>query len=201
LFAFSHYQSKIFGLLFGLRAWNEIWCTARMHLLNHLEWVMNKIVVAGLLSFFVATPSIAAQTKGNFGVNISSAGAYGIQAEFDISARANGAPVSAQLFWKHDSQDIGNATAWHSTAIGFAGIYDFTAVTQLDSKVHPYAGAGLMSVSHDRHGPWSGGAYNGMDSGLYFTGGVRYNFEPPQLDVDLNYNNFGDITLGFNLNF
>ncbi len=161
---------------------------------------MNKIVVAGLLSLVAATPSLAAQPRGNFGINISSGGAYGIQGEYDISAQASGAPVSAQVFWKHDSQDIGNATAWHSTAFGVAGIYDFTAVTKLDSKVHPYAGAGLMSVSHDRSGPWSGGAYNGADSGLYITGGVRYNLES-QLDVDLNYNNFGDITLGFNLNF
>ena len=161
---------------------------------------MNKIVVAGLLSFFVATPSLAAQTKGNLGVSLSTAGAYGAQAEFGISSMANGAPVSAQVFWKHDSQDIGNATAWDSTAIGVAGIYDFTAMTKLDSKVHPYAGAGLMSVSHDRNGPWAGGAYNGVGSGLYVTGGVRYNLES-QLDVDLNYNNFGDITLGLNLSF
>jgi len=161
---------------------------------------MNTFVVAGLLSFFVATPSLAAEAKGNFGVNISSSGAYGIQAEFDISAHASGAPVSVQVFWKHDSQDIGNATAWDSTAIGVAGIYDFTAVAKLDSKVHPYAGAGLMSVSHDRNGPWSGGAYNGVDSGLYYTGGVRFDLES-QLDIDLNYNSFGDITLGLNLNF
>jgi hypothetical protein len=162
--------------------------------------MMKKIVVAGLLSVFVATPSFAAQTKGNFGVNLSTAGAYGVQGEFDISSMAKGAPVSAQVFWKHDSQDIGNASAWATTAIGIAGIYDYTAVTKLDKNIHTYAGIGLMSVTHDWIGPGSGGEYTGIGGGLYVTVGLRYNLYP-QLDADLNFNNFGDITLGFNLNF
>jgi hypothetical protein len=162
--------------------------------------MMRKIVVAGLLSLFVAIPSIAAPTKGNFGVNLSTAGAYGLQGELDMSSQANGAPVSAQVFWKHYSQDIGNASAWGITAIGVAGIYDFTAVTKLDKKIHPYAGIGIMSVSHDWHGPGSGVAYDGIAGGLYVTGGLRYNLAP-QLDADLNFNNFGDITLGINYKF
>jgi len=87
------------------------------------------------------------------------------------------------------------------TALGAAGIYDFNALAKLDKKIHPYAGAGLKHVSETvvfpGFPPYTGTATN---TDVYVTGGVRY-YLTPQFDADLNYNNFGGLTIGANFNF
>jgi hypothetical protein len=161
---------------------------------------MKKIIIVALLSISVAVPAFAADTKGNMGVNFSTAGAFGIQGELNISSMANNAPVSVQAFWKNYSQDVGANNSWSTTAIGVAGIYDFSAMTKLDKKIHPYAGAGLMAVSYSWEGAGPAWAYTGVDGGLYVTAGVRY-FLTPQVAADFNFNNFGDLTAGVNFSF
>jgi opacity protein-like surface antigen len=161
---------------------------------------MKKIVMAALLSAFVAAPAVAADTKGNVGVNFSTAGAFGIQGEFNISSMTNNAPVSVQAFWKHYSQDVGPNASWGTTGIGITGIYDFSSLAKLDKKIHPYAGVGLMSVSYSWRGTGNSWPYTGVGGGLYVTAGVRYDLTP-QVAADLNYNNFGDLTAGVNFNF
>lgn len=165
---------------------------------------MNKIIIAALLSFFIAAPALAATTPatpaGSIGLNYSVDSVLGIQGEFNISSMTNHAPVSVQVFWKNYTQNLAPYASWATTAIGVAGIYDFSALTKMDKKVHPYAGVGLMSVTYSWRGAGPSWQYNGVDGGLYVTAGVRYSLTP-QMAADFNYNNFGDLTAGLNFSF
>ena len=159
---------------------------------------MYKFALAVLLSTFVSAQAFAAEYKGNLGANFSTTEAIGIQGELDMASLANRAPVSVQAFWKYQQHDKNNA--WDTSAIGVAGIYDFSSMVKMDEKAHPYAGAGLMSVIHTWTGTGASPAYNGVGSGLYVTAGLRY-FFTPQVAADINYNNFGEMTAGANLSF
>ena len=158
---------------------------------------MKKIVVAALLSAVVSAPAVAA---GSFGVNYSIDNVVGIQGEFDISSMTNNAPVSVQVFLKHYSYNFAPNASWRTTGVGAAGIYDFNSLAGLDKKIHPYAGLGLISVTHRWRGTGSAWGDYGVGGGLYFTGGVRY-FLTTQVAADFNYNDFGDLTFGLNFNF
>lgn len=167
---------------------------------------MKKIAVALLLSAFVAAPAYAADGKNSVGVNygLDYSGVFGIQGEFDISSMTNKAPVSFQVFWKNYSRSYnvpGGTYKWSYNGLGAAAVYDFSSVAKLDKKIKPYAGLGLIVLSSSWSGPAGGLGVPGADSGgLYFTGGVRYALTP-QLAADLNYNNFGGITVGANFSF
>jgi opacity protein-like surface antigen len=161
---------------------------------------MKKIAIAALLSVFVAAPAVAADGKNSVGINYGTDlnGVLGIQGEFDISSMTNKQPVSVQVFWKKASQTFYGVSA-DTTAIGVAGIYDFNALARLDKKIHPYAGAGLRRKTETVVVPFLGSAKsNSVD--VYYTGGVRY-YLTPQFDADLNYNEFGGLTVGANFNF
>jgi hypothetical protein len=159
---------------------------------------MNKIALAVLLSTFAFAQAVAAEYKGNVGANLSTEEIIGIQGELDIASLVNHAPVSVQAFWKYYPQ--GQNYNWDTSAIGVAGIYDFSSIVKMDKKAHPYAGAGLMSVSHTWTGAGATPEYNGVGSGLYVTAGLRY-FFTQQVAADINVNNFGDLTAGVNYSF
>jgi len=159
---------------------------------------MNKIALAVLLSTFVSAQAVAAEYKGNVGINLSTEEIIGIQGELDIASLVNQAPVSVQAFWKYYPQ--GQNYNWDTSAFGVAGIYDFSSIIKVDKKAHPYAGAGLMSVSHTWTGTGATPEYNGVSSGLYVTAGLRY-FFTQQVAADVNVNNFGDLTAGVNYSF
>lgn len=161
---------------------------------------MKKIVIAALLSAFIATPAVAANSAGSFGINYSVDNVFGIEGEFDISSMTNKAPVSVQVFLKHYSYNYYPGVSWNTTGIGVAGIYDFNSIAKLDDKIHPYAGLGLISVTHRWRGDGPEWGYYGNSGGLYVTGGVRY-FLTPTVAADLNYNDFGDLTAGVNFRF
>lgn len=156
--------------------------------------------MAALWSAIIAAPAVAAQNKANVGASLSIDGVFGIQGETDISSVMNDAPVSAQAFLKNFSQDLGPNVTWDTTAIGVAGIYDFSAIARMDEKVHPYAGLGLMHVSHIWNGSGNAVNYTGIEEWLYLVAGMRY-YLAPRLDADFNYNNFGGLTVGLNLKF
>jgi hypothetical protein len=124
----------------------------------------------------------------------------GTQVEFDISKMTNNAPVSVQLFWKGYEQRSGTYASWNTTGVGAAAIYDLSPLAQLDKKIHPYAGLGLISVAYSWTGLGPAQNYGGVSSGIYVTGGIKYTLTP-QIDADLNYNNFGRLTVGANFNF
>ena len=167
---------------------------------------MKKTIIAALLSAIASVPCLAAENKGNVGVNFSTESVFGIHGEWSLASMADNAPVSVQVFLKNYSQDLGSNNTWGTTAIGFAGIYDFSAAAKLDrltrlgDRIHPYAGIGAMSVSYNWKGNGPAPAYYGVGGGLYVTAGVRYTFTR-QVDADFNYNNFGDITVGANFKF
>lgn len=162
--------------------------------------IVNKIIIAALLSVLIATPAVAAGNPGNFGINFSVNGSFGLHGELDISSMTNKAPVSVQVFLKNYTQNVAPGAAWSTTGIGAAGIYDFSLMAKLDKKIHPYAGAGLVSVSHKWTGANSPWGYTGIEGGLYVTGGIRYVLTP-QVSADFNYNNFGSLTAGLNFGF
>ncbi|OFZ66367.1 MAG: hypothetical protein A2V79_09795 [Betaproteobacteria bacterium RBG_16_56_24] len=161
---------------------------------------MKKIVIAAMLSAFVAAPAVAADTAGNIGFNYSVDNAFGFHGEFDISSMTNKTPVSVQVFLKNYTQYIAPGISWSTTGIGVAGIFDFHSMAKLGKKIHPYAGMGLISVSHKWRGAGPAWTYSGVGGGLYFTGGVRYALTP-QTAADFNYNNFGSLTAGINFSF
>lgn len=171
---------------------------------------MQKIAVTILLSSLFAIPAIAAPVNAekskktvinySFGVNYSFDDVFGSQFEFDISKIANNAPVSVQLFVKNYSQRLSSTATWNTTGVGVAAIYDLSSFTELDKKFQPYAGLGLLSVAYTWAGLGPTQNYSGVSSGLYVTGGVRYTLTP-QFDADLNYNDFGGLTVGANFKF
>jgi hypothetical protein len=160
---------------------------------------MQKIVFTVLLSCLLANTALAAPAS-SVGLNYSFDDVFGTQFEFDISKAANNRPVSVQLFWKSYSQHLGTNNTWDTSSVGAVGIYDFTSVAKLDKKLHPYAGLGLMSVSYVWAGNGAAKNYSGVGGGFYVTGGARYDISP-QIAADVNYNNFGGITMGVNFNF
>jgi len=162
---------------------------------------MNKIVVAVLLSAFIAAPAFAAEGKNSVGVTygLDLDGVVGIQGEFDISSMlTNKAPVSVQVFWKNYSQSYAtNAGTYQYSYNGFgaAAIYDLSAMTKLDKRIKPYVGLGLIALNSSLSGPAGPFAQSADSGGLYVTAGARYELTP-QFSADLNLNNYGGLTLG-----
>jgi opacity protein-like surface antigen len=168
---------------------------------------MKNIIIAALLSIFIAAPAIAADGKNSIGVNygLDQNGVFGFQGEFDISASlTNKAPVSVQVFWKNYSQSY-FVPSWGTyqysyNGFGAAAIYDFSSVAKLDKKIKPYAGVGLYTLNNTFSGPAVPFPTSADSGGLYITGGVRYALSP-QVAADLNFNNIGGLTIGVNFSF
>jgi hypothetical protein len=116
---------------------------------------MNKIVVAALLSAFIAAPAFAADGKNSVGITygLDLNGVVGVQGEFDVSSMlTNKAPVSVQVFWKNYSQSFGGYQ-YSYNGFGAAAIYDFGPVIETNSKIRPYAGLGLITLNSSLSGP------------------------------------------------
>jgi opacity protein-like surface antigen len=161
---------------------------------------MKKLLAALILSTVVASPVFAAEkstsSAGSVGVNAGFNGVFGVQGEFSLASSIK-QPISLQIFWKNWSA---YNTQWNVSGFGAAGIYDFSSIAKLDRRVHPYAGAGLIVVQNSWRGTGGTVGSNPVGSGLYLTGGVRYDLTP-QLDIDGNLNTFGGLTVGLNLKF
>lgn len=156
---------------------------------------MKRIVIAVLMSLFVATPAVAAggiTIGANYGLDLN--GVFGIMGEYDISSMTNNQPVSVQAFWKRGTQTFFGVN-YNKTGLGAAGIYDFNALSRLDKKIHPYAGVGIISKKEQ-----ISTLVSTNSSSLYFTGGIRY-FLTPHFAADANFNDFGGITVGANFSF
>ena len=167
---------------------------------------MDKIVVAALLSTVIATPAFAAEGKNSIGINygLDLNGVFGVQAEFDVSSMmSNKAPVSAQVFWKNYSQSYGTPAGTYQysyNALGVAAIYDFGPVIKNNSRISPYAGLGLITLNSTLSGPAQPFGIGADSGGLYLTVGARYEVTP-QISADLNFNNYGGLTLGAIMKF
>ncbi len=161
---------------------------------------MKKIISVTLLGAVLASPAFAAGNSGNVGLNVSFDNAIGIQGEFNLQK-----PVSLQVFLKQYSRTYyyggpSNSYSYSYTAIGAAGIYDFSKELRIaNKKIHPYAGLGLYTVSAAFNGS---GAYvnSSVLGGIYLTAGARYEITP-DIDLDGSYNNFGGLTIGANFKF
>jgi opacity protein-like surface antigen len=166
---------------------------------------MKKIVTALLVSAALSAPAFAASGNNNVEVNygLDWSGVVGIQGDFDISSAVN-APISVEAVYKNYSQSynwFGGGYKWSYTGIGVAGIYDLSSVIKVDPKVRPYVGAGIMHLSATFTGPAGATNFTSPTSGgVYVTGGVKY-MVTPQFAADLNYNNFGGLTVGAALYF
>ena len=167
---------------------------------------MNKVAVAALLSVFVAAPALAVEGKNSLGINygLDLNGVFGVQAEFDVSSMlTNKAPVSAQVFWKNYSQSYGTPAGtyqYNYNALGVAAIYDFGSIIRNYSQIRPYAGLGLITLNSTLSGPAQPFGIGADSGGLYLTAGARYELTP-QVSADLNYNNFGGLTIGAIMKF
>lgn len=165
---------------------------------------MKKIAIVALLSAFAAVPAFAAGQNSagiSYGTDVN--GVIGIHGEFDISSMTNNAPVSVQVFWKGYSQSYATFAGTYKysyNGFGVAAIYDFSSMTQLDKKIHPYGGLGLYTLNASLSGPTGTFATAADSGGLYITGGVRYTLTP-QVAADLNFNNIGGLTIGANYSF
>lgn len=161
---------------------------------------MKKIAIALLLSAFVAAPAVAAGGKNSIGVNygLDYSGVFGIQGEFDVSSSVNKAPISIQAFWKTGSQNVW-VQSYNISALGVAAIYDLSSVIKLEKRIQPYVGLGIRRETYTA--PLGGGATaSGSRSDLHVTFGAKYELNP-QVAADLNYNDFGGLTIGANFSF
>jgi len=167
---------------------------------------MKRIVIAALLSVFVAAPAFAADGKNSVGINYGTDlnGVFGIQGQFDISSMVDKQPISVQVFYKRASESIsafGLTATTVTTGMGAAGIYDLSSVFKLgNKKIQPYAGAGLILEKTTVNGSNTFPSSSASKNDLYYTLGARY-FFTPQFDADLNYSQFGGLTFGANYNF
>ncbi len=162
---------------------------------------MKKSVVVALLSVFISVPAAAAGVQSSVGVNygFDLDGVVGIQGEWNLAAAMpNKAPVRVQLFWKnysHRFQAAAGTFQYSYNGFGAAAIYDFGAVGKLGKRFKPYAGLGLITLSSNLSGP-NGPVPGSADSGgLYLIGGFRYELAP-RVSADLNFNNYGGLTIG-----
>ena len=139
---------------------------------------MKKIVLAALLSSFVAAPAFAAGAANNVGINASLDGVIGIQGEFNISSAVDNAPVSIQVFYKKESDAYSafGVTADHK-AFGVTGIYDFSSLFKMDKRFTPYAGGGLARETVGTTVPFVG-VVEANSTELYLTAGLRYAITP-----------------------
>ena len=177
---------------------------------------MKKIVSVLLLSTAALSAPAFADTGNsnvelNYGLDLG--GTIGIQGDFDLSQMVN-APISIEGVYKNYSQSYsfptftGTYTYKYSyTGLGVAGIFNFNGPNNplhlnLDSRIQPYAGIGLMHLSATLSSNVPGGyTFGAADTGgIYLTGGVRYKITP-QFAVDGNWNNFGGLTIGAALYF
>ncbi len=161
-------------------------------------------LMVALLSMF-ATASVSAailpeDAARSAGINYGLEHALGVQGEVDISSLVDNAPVAAQVFCKHYLQNPTPGDSWSTTGIGAAVIYDFNSVSRMNQETHPYVGVGVMYIFHSWAGTGPARPYDGVGSGLYLVGGVRYALTP-KVAADLNYNIFGDLTAGINYSF
>jgi opacity protein-like surface antigen len=165
---------------------------------------MKKIVtmIPPLLIFAHAADASgsAVASRGTVEVNYGQHDTIGIQGEMKAPLGQNDEPISLQVFAKHYLQELGPGNSWATTAIGAAVIYDFNSVLLPDSKAHPYSGIGLMNVNYKWRGSGPVINYTGIDSGLYFTLGVKYELSE-QVAVDVNYNAFADFGAGLEFKF
>ena len=160
---------------------------------------MKKIAIAMLLSAFVAAPAFAADGKNSVGVNygLDNNGTFGIQGEFDVSSSFNKAPVSVQVFWKKGSENVW-FTSYDHSALGVAGIYDLSSALKLDKKIQPYVGLGLRRESATV--AVGGLTASASDIELHITFGAKYSLSP-EVSANLNYNDFGGLTIGADFKF
>jgi hypothetical protein len=167
---------------------------------------MKSIVIAAALSVFIVAPAVAAEGKNSLGITygLDMDGVVGIQGEYDISASMpDKAPVSAQFFWKNYSHSFSDALGtyeYNYNGFGAAAIYYFENVGKLDKRFKPYAGLGLITLNSSLSGPAGQPPESADTGGLYATLGVRYSVAPT-FSADLNYNNYGGVTIGAILNF
>lgn len=167
---------------------------------------MKKIVIAALVSAAYAVSAVAADGKNSIGINygFDNNGVVGVQGEMDISsAMPNKAPVSIQVFWKNYSQSYRTGAGTYQygyNGFGAAAIYDFGAVIKQNERIRPYAGVGLITLNSNLSGPNLPFPTGPNSGGLYVTAGARYELTP-QVSADLNYNNYGGLTIGAVFNF
>lgn len=165
---------------------------------------MKKIIVAALSATFIVVPAVAGSEpgypSGSVGINYGIDHVLGIQGEFDISSLTDIESWSGQVFLKNYSQETSPSASWDTTGIGVAAIYDFNSVARLDENIHPYAGIGLISISNKWKGTGLSRTYTGASDWVYLVAGIRYPLAP-NVDGDLNYNTFGDLTFGVNYSF
>jgi opacity protein-like surface antigen len=166
---------------------------------------MKKIIIAALISFFTVTSALAAdQSKGNLGAGygFDNGGVLSLHGDFDISAMANKAPVTARVGFDHYSLDYwaGNNYSWSYNMFYGAAYYDFSRDLKLDKKVHPFAGLGLYLGSLSCSGSVCGGVPSPTSSGVYYILGVQYDVAP-KIAVEANINQLGGLTIGANFKY
>lgn len=166
---------------------------------------MKKIVIAALLSAFVAAPALAANTSkisvgAGYGLNYG--GGFSIHGDYDISDKAN-APVKVRLGYDRYSENLsgfGINYTWSYNHYFAGAYYDFSKQMQLDKKIHPFAGLGLGFGSVSCSGCGGFNFASPTVGGIYYIAGVQYDVTP-KIAAEANFNEFGGLTLGANFKF
>lgn len=167
---------------------------------------MTKIVVAALLSIFVAVPAWASsQSKLSLGAGygFDNGGVLSIHGDFDISSVANNQPVTARIGYDHYAPDyaaFGGNYSWSYNVFYGGAYYDFSKALKLDANIHPFAGLGLGFGTVSCSGSPCGGLASPSVGGLYYIVGVQYDVAP-KIAAELNINGWGGLSIGANFKF
>ncbi|MEI7842570.1 MAG: hypothetical protein WCI39_06025 [Gallionellaceae bacterium] len=163
---------------------------------------MNKILVVALVSVFASTSVMAEE--------LSVGAAYGlgynnldIHADVNISKFANNNPVKARVGYNRYSSDYGAGVTGYTWAynVFYAGAYyDFNKIAKLDAKVHPFLGLGLGFGSTSCTGNWCGNASAVTAGGLYYIGGVQYDFTP-KVQGEIGFGVWSGLSVGANFKY
>lgn len=162
---------------------------------------MKTLLLTGLLAAGISVSAQAADPSGlsiGAGYGFAGAGLLSLHGDLDMSSHLQHQPISLRIGYDQFANDQENYR-WNYSVLSAGGYYDFNKIAHLDSKIHPFAGAGLGVGSVSCNSCRAG--LNTPDvGGLYLIGGVQYALDP-HLRLEASLNTWGGPTIGLDYKF
>lgn len=162
---------------------------------------MKTVLVASLLAAGISLTAQAADPSGisiGAGYGFEGAGMVTVHGDLDLSRHLQGQPITLRIAYDQYANDK-YAYRWNYSVLSAGAYYDFNKLAHLNSKVHPFAGAGVgagtVSCNSCR-----GGVTTPDVGGLYLVGGIQYALDP-HLRLEASLNTWGGPTVGIDYLF
>lgn len=157
--------------------------------------LIGALLSAGIINAQAADP---AGLSIGAGYGFADAGMVTLHGDLDMSRHFQGQPISLRIAYDQYANDR-YAYRWTYSVLSAGAYYDFNKLAHLNSKVHPFAGAGVgtgsVNCSNCR-----GGVGSPAVGGLYLIGGIQYALDN-HIRLEASLNTWGGPTVGINYNF